>query len=227
MRQNSVMPQAVPQRVTLANPAATHSLARTVAGMVAAGDAILLEGELGAGKSEFAREFLRELAGDPVLEVPSPTFTLVQSYETRLGPVHHFDLWRLENESDLIELGWDEARADIVVVEWPDRLGALRPSDALTISLALADGEAREAALSGWDDRFAQWPLPITASPPGHPTSGTAGPGVADRQDAPNATATGMAARDMTATGTTVRATTTPAGPSGSRSNQPSGPARR
>src|ERR1700760_2947217 len=100
MSQNAVMPQADPQRVTLANPAATHLLARTVAAVAAAGDAILLEGELGAGKSEFARAFLREVTGDPDLEVPSPTFTLVQSYETRLGPVHHFDLWRLEGESD-------------------------------------------------------------------------------------------------------------------------------
>ncbi len=59
--------------------------------------------------------------------MPSPTFTLVQSYATRLGTVHHFDLWRLDGPAALAELGWDEARDDIVLVEWPDRLATLRP----------------------------------------------------------------------------------------------------
>ena len=97
------------------------------------GDAILLEGELGAGKTAFARAFLRAASGDAALEVPSPTFTLVQSYDTRIGTVHHFDLWRLEGPDGLAELGWEEARDGIVLVEWPDRLGALRPHDALTV----------------------------------------------------------------------------------------------
>ncbi len=64
--------------------------------------------------------------------MPSPTFTLVQSYDTGIGAVHHFDLWRLDGPGGLAELGWDEARDDIVLVEWPDRLGALRPADALS-----------------------------------------------------------------------------------------------
>jgi tRNA threonylcarbamoyladenosine biosynthesis protein TsaE len=139
----------------------TARLAATVAELAHPGDAILLQGPLGAGKTEFARAFLRSAAGQPELEVPSPTFTLVQSYATRLGTVHHFDLWRLDGPAALAELGWDEARDDIVLVEWPDRLGASRPPDALTIALQLASAEpgvpaanARCAALSGWPGRI-------------------------------------------------------------------------
>lgn len=133
--------------------AATERLAADVARLVRRGDAILLEGPLGAGKTSLARAFLRALAGDPALEVPSPTFTLVQAYETPRGTVHHFDLWRLDGPTGLAELGWDEARDDIVLVEWPERLGALRPADALLITLSIAGEEARHATLSGWRDR--------------------------------------------------------------------------
>ncbi|HEY1934734.1 MAG TPA: tRNA (adenosine(37)-N6)-threonylcarbamoyltransferase complex ATPase subunit type 1 TsaE [Acetobacteraceae bacterium] len=133
---------------------ATIGLAARVAALTHAGDAILLDGPLGAGKTEFARAFLRAATGDPALDVPSPTFTLVQAYDTRLGPVHHFDLWRLDGPAALGELGWDEARDDIVVVEWPDRLGVLRPDDALTVALRPGLGDARTAVLYGWPDRI-------------------------------------------------------------------------
>ena len=133
----------------------THALAARIAGLAQPGDAILLEGPLGAGKSEFARAFLRTIAADPALEVPSPTFTLVQSYDTPRGPVHHFDLWRLDGPAALAELGWDDLRHDIVLVEWPDRLGDLTPPDPLTIRLASAGPESRIATLSGWPDRLA------------------------------------------------------------------------
>ena len=141
--------------VDLPNLAATQALAAQVAAMAHAGDAILLEGELGAGKTEWARAFLRAATRDPALDVPSPTFTLVQSYETPQGQVHHFDLWRLAGPAGLGELGWDAARDDIVLVEWPDRLGVLRPTDALTIALRITGGDSRRAELSGWPERFA------------------------------------------------------------------------
>lgn len=145
----------MPITLTLPDEAATTALAARVARHTRAGDAVLLEGPLGAGKSAFARAFLRVAAGDPTLEVPSPTFTLVQGYDLPAGPAFHFDLWRLDGPAGLAELGWEEAREGIVLVEWPDRLGDLRPGDALVIALAPgADDESRLATLSGWDGRL-------------------------------------------------------------------------
>lgn len=86
------------------------------------------------------------------MEVPSPTFTLVQGYETPIGLVQHFDLWRLDGPDAVRELGWDEG--DAVLVEWPDRLGPLAPPDALTVALTPLGGDARQAALTGWEDRL-------------------------------------------------------------------------
>src|ERR1039457_2224014 len=138
--------------LTLPDLAATEGFAATIASVVRLGDAILLAGPLGAGKTAFARAFLRAAAEDPALDVPSPSFTLVQTYDTRRGKVHHFDLWRLDGPSALAELGWDDAREDIVLVEWPDRLGTLRPADALTVALQPLPDDGRRVTLSGWPD---------------------------------------------------------------------------
>jgi tRNA threonylcarbamoyladenosine biosynthesis protein TsaE len=88
------------------------------------------------------------------MEVPSPSFTLVQIYDTKIGPVFHYDLWRLDGADALNELNWEDALDSIVLVEWPDRLGSLRPAGSLTITLRLGDGEAREATLTGWENRL-------------------------------------------------------------------------
>ena len=139
---------------TLADLAATETLAAHIAALAQPGDAILLEGPLGAGKTAFARAFLRAAAGDPDLVVPSPSYTLVQTYATHLGPVHHLDLWRLDGPAELAELGWAEAMGDIVLVEWPDRLGPLAPADALRMTFTIMGETCREIRLTGWPDRL-------------------------------------------------------------------------
>lgn len=140
--------------ILLPNLDATEALAGRIAGLLHAGDAVLLDGPLGAGKSALARALLRALLADPALEVPSPSYTLVQLYDAPIGPVHHFDLWRLDGPAAVAELGWDDAQDGVVLVEWPDRLGGLCPDDALTITLSLADGDARRAVLTGWPGRL-------------------------------------------------------------------------
>jgi tRNA threonylcarbamoyladenosine biosynthesis protein TsaE len=123
-----------------------------------------LAGPLGAGKTSLARALIHALPGQPGSEtetVPSPTFTLVQVYERAPAPVWHFDLYRLERPEEVWELGWEEALAEgIVLVEWPERLGALLPGAALLLTLAPGprDGEGRQATLAGpapWDRRLA------------------------------------------------------------------------
>ena len=109
--------------IALDAEAATHDLAGRIAGLARPGDAILLEGGLGSGKTSFARGFLRALG--IAEEVPSPTFTLLQVYDTANGPVWHFDLYRLKRPDEALELGLEEGRAEaILLIEWPERLGA-------------------------------------------------------------------------------------------------------
>jgi tRNA threonylcarbamoyladenosine biosynthesis protein TsaE len=140
--------------------AATEVLARALAPLLRPGDAVLLEGPLGAGKTAFARAMLRAAVGDQALEVPSPSYTLVQTYAAPSLTLHHFDLWRLQGPASLEELGWDEAVRDVVLVEWPDRLGDLRPADALTVTFGPAGEGARHATLTGWADRLTSLAIP-------------------------------------------------------------------
>jgi len=142
---------------------ATARLAGWLAPLLRRGDAILLEGPLGAGKTTFVRALLRAVGGDHALEVPSPSYTLVQTYDVDGLALHHFDLWRLDGPGGLAELGWEEARGDVVLVEWPDRLGPLRPESALTITLSPVGQTARLARLRGWEARLATAPPPEEA----------------------------------------------------------------
>jgi len=147
-----------PVQIALADAAATARLGATLSALIGAGEAILLSGPLGAGKSVLARGLIQALAG-PEEEVPSPTFTLVQFYETEPA-IAHFDLYRLEAQGEALEIGLEEALDQgAALIEWPVRIseaewGRLAP-DRLTLELSHA-GEGRIAHLvpfGGWKGR--------------------------------------------------------------------------
>lgn len=141
--------------IDLADEAATRLLGNDVAAALAPGDVIALAGDLGAGKSTLARAIIRAIASDDGLDVPSPTFTLVQSYDLRV-PVHHVDLYRLSSPDEIAELGLDElAATGVLLVEWPERAGGALPSATATITLS-GDGEARHAEITGSDGFMAR-----------------------------------------------------------------------
>lgn len=132
----------------LADEAETARLGEDLAQALKPGDVLALQGDLGAGKTTLARSLIRALADDPELDVPSPTFTLVQVYEGRL-PIHHFDLYRTSSPDELQELGLDEAlEGGAALIEWPERAGDLLPAETIHVTLT-HDGEGRRAAVSG------------------------------------------------------------------------------
>lgn len=135
----------------LDGPAATAKLGAAIAGALEVGDTVCLYGPLGAGKSTLARGLIRALTR-PYEEVPSPTFTLVQTYETDEMTISHFDLYRTREVAEVHELGLDEALdAGCAVIEWPERLGELLPPDRLDIELTI-DGDIRRARLTPHGD---------------------------------------------------------------------------
>jgi len=144
--------------IDLPDENATAALAARLAALARPGDVIALKGELGAGKTSFARAFIRARGGGEA--VPSPTFTLVQCYDLQGGAVWHFDLYRLRAPEEAWELGIEEAFAEgIALIEWPERLGVLLPSRRLLVALDFAAKPgARRATLSGagdWAPRLA------------------------------------------------------------------------
>ncbi len=137
----------------LADPDATDRLGRALAAALRPGDILLLEGQIGAGKTHLARAIIRSLLIAPDAGVPSPTFTLVQTYELADGMLWHVDLYRLADPSEMVELGLDEAMGrDTVVIEWPERLEDL-PKNALMIVLEVK-GAGRKVTLTSDDDRW-------------------------------------------------------------------------
>lgn len=135
-------------RLQLPDESATNRLGDDIAAIIRPGDAFLLSGDLGMGKTALARAIIRALAGDDDLDVPSPTFTLVQDYDGRV-PVRHFDLYRIASSDELEELGLIEALAEgAALIEWPERAQDALPADAVTVSLSEA-GAGRTATVSG------------------------------------------------------------------------------
>ena len=149
--------------IELVGEAATGALAATLAAQLRPGDTVALSGELGTGKSTFARALIRALgwAG----EVPSPTYTLVQGYESPdvRVPVWHVDLYRLDGPDDADALGLFETDAALVI-EWPERLGNRLPADALYLTIS-GSGDAPRlltwTAPPAWEGRWPPLPLPL------------------------------------------------------------------
>lgn len=145
----------------LHSPDETALLARLLGAVLVAGDVVLLSGDVGAGKTHFARALIQSLLASPE-DVPSPTFTLVQVYDAASGcEIWHADLYRLSDPSETEELGLTDAIAQaICLIEWPDRLAALRPSDALDITLTATDAEDHRILSATWSDP--RWDAKLT-----------------------------------------------------------------
>ncbi|MEM8731636.1 MAG: tRNA (adenosine(37)-N6)-threonylcarbamoyltransferase complex ATPase subunit type 1 TsaE [Pseudomonadota bacterium] len=153
-----------PVATALPSPDATAAFAASLGACLDPGDVVLLHGPVGAGKSHFARSLIQALQDNPE-DVPSPTFTLVQSYETRRGPIWHCDLYRISGPDDIPDLGLLEAfDTAICLIEWPDRLGDLAPPDALHVHLAPDDAQddlrhlRLESVGAHWSRRLAGLP---------------------------------------------------------------------
>lgn len=141
----------------------TEKIAKEIAKIAKIGDVIALHGDLGVGKSVFSREFIRALTTEDE-EVPSPTFTLVQTYEADVGELYHFDMYRLETPDDCLELGIEEAFADgVCLIEWPSKMGTYLPWDCLNIEIS--NGECETARIlefssqGPWMDRLKELDL--------------------------------------------------------------------
>jgi tRNA threonylcarbamoyl adenosine modification protein YjeE len=136
------------EEILLQSPADTAALGARIAACLTAGDAVALKGDLGAGKTTLARAVLTALGLSET--VPSPTFTLVQRYETPRLTIAHFDLYRVEREAEIEELGLDDALVEgAALIEWPEHAGSRLPDDALHVQLAIVEETSRRARLSG------------------------------------------------------------------------------
>lgn len=138
--------------LALASPDATAALAVQFKQILKVGDVLLLDGNIGMGKSFFARSLIQHSQDVPE-DVPSPTFTIVQTYETRIGEIWHTDLYRLGGPDEVIELGLLEAfETAICLIEWPDRLDDLTPGNALRIQFSHGATEDARTVELRWQD---------------------------------------------------------------------------
>lgn len=138
-------------RLPLKDEEATAALAEDIASMVQAGDLITLSGDLGAGKTTFARFLIRHLTARPAEEVPSPTFTIIQHYDGVDFPIVHADLFRVADPGELEEIGWDESSENaLLIVEWPERAGNVLAADRLALYFTANEVSEREAIIEGF-----------------------------------------------------------------------------
>lgn len=137
----------------------TAGFASALSAELGAGDTVLLSGAVGAGKTHFARHLIQAILREPE-DVPSPTFTLIQTYETKAGPLWHADLYRISSPYEIEELGLADAfETNICLVEWPDRLGTLAPQDALLLDFAQGRHDKERQVTASWtSDR---WRAPL------------------------------------------------------------------
>jgi tRNA threonylcarbamoyladenosine biosynthesis protein TsaE len=143
-------------QLELADRATTERLGHVLAETLCPGDSLFLIGDMGAGKSTLARAIIRQASRDGALAVPSPTFTLAQTYITAVGEIWHLDLYRIESPDELEDLGVFDAFEDaITIIEWPDRLGVFPPARRLEITLKIQNEHAR---LCAWRAIGAKWP---------------------------------------------------------------------
>lgn len=140
----------------LPDAATTEALGRRLAAKLRPGDVIALHGDLGAGKTTLARALIQAALGEAV-DVPSPTYTLIQSYAGPDFELHHLDLYRIESPEDVFELGWSDLAAGVMLVEWPGKAGRYLPSDRLDVTLQFTpSGRAATVCATGeaWHDRL-------------------------------------------------------------------------
>ena len=156
----NALPTAESAVFDLPDEAATAALAGRLAAQAQRGDVYALFGDLGAGKTSFARAFINALPGGPE-EVPSPTFTLVQTYRRGELEIWHVDLYRLGGPEESLELGMEEGYDEAaMLIEWPERLGALLPETRLDLAFAYAAGGSRRATVTprgAWRAGSADW----------------------------------------------------------------------
>ncbi len=149
-----ITPGGTSLSIALEDEQATERLALDLAMALEPGDLVTLSGDLGAGKTTFARALIRTLSGDSTLAVPSPTFTLMQTYDLPRFPLVHTDFYRLSGPSELAELGFDDLSDEtVILVEWPDRAAGFLPEDRFDLALTLAPQHGmshRQARLTGY-----------------------------------------------------------------------------
>ena len=139
---------------SLANEMETVALGRQIGRLLHRGDCVALEGALGCGKTTLVRGVMREISAER--EIPSPSFTIVQSYQTEALPLWHVDLYRIASPDEILELGLEEAEEGALFLEWPERMGRALPAARLHIRFTIEKDERRDVLITAWSKDWAE-----------------------------------------------------------------------